>query len=149
MINRIEADDRSLVIRSYPTFIAAFCIVVLGAVVIQSARGRIGWVDAAIPTFVVVVAMSLLEYKVATFRVGEPSVLVQSVRPIHRKETEVPLNQISSVNRNTGGGGAAHAGVVELQTREGKISVTSVGAMSPRKQVAVLEAIRGFLSRSQ
>ncbi|SMP74255.1 hypothetical protein SAMN06265222_11789 [Neorhodopirellula lusitana] len=148
MINRIEADNGSLVIRSYPTWIAGFCLIVLAAVVVQTVRGELAWIDAAIPTFVVVVAMSVLEYKVATFRRGDAHVLVESIRPVHRAQTQIPLDQIRSVNRSTGRGGHSHAGVVQLRTAEDEISVTSVAAFSPRKQVVALQAIRGFLSGS-
>ncbi|MCC9641757.1 hypothetical protein LOC71_05685 [Rhodopirellula sp. JC740] len=146
MFNRIEEDNGSLVIRSYPTWIAGFCLVVLIAVIVQWVRGRLAWIDAAIPIFVVCVAAAVLEYKVAIFRSGDPNVLIRSVRLFHRNETQIPLNQIQSVHRSTGRGGHAHAGVVELKTNDDEVSVTSVAAFGSGKQVRALKAIREFLS---
>ncbi|PHQ32182.1 hypothetical protein [Rhodopirellula bahusiensis] len=146
MINQIDEENGSLVIRSYPTWIAGFCLIVLVAVIVQFVRGQLAWIDAAIPTFVVIVAASVLEYKVAIFRRGDPNVLIQSIRLLHRKETRIPMDQIRSVHRSTGRGGHSHAGVVELRTVDDAVSVTSVAALGPRKQVVALKAIREFLS---
>jgi len=146
IFNRIDKTEKMLQIRTFPTLLGGICLIVGIIVISRLAMGLLAFTDAAIALFVVGVFAVLLEYKVAIFDRGSCSVIIETRRLLGTQTRELSFADIDGIGIRTGKGAHSHAGVVTLQVDGGEVSLTTMSALSQRKQSEVVQSIRSFLT---